>query len=280
MQDARRVEMDWAALWRELCEVSMRREAARDSQDAWVGRSQRHHARTNRRWAKPDSSRQTIAAMLAAAPGATLLDIGAGTGAWAAYLAPFAARITAVEPSPAMLDVLRETLAAQDITNVDVLQAAWPHAEVPDHDFSLCSHAMYGFPDLPAFVRRMEQVTRRTCFLVLRAPSTGSVMAEAALHLWGHPHDSPNFQIAYNVLLQMGIRPNVLFEDEGLWQPWTSDTLADALAEVKRRFALKTPEHDAFLADLLRRRLREEDGRFVWPPGVRSALVYWQVGRD
>jgi len=272
--------MDWAALWRELCEVSMRCEAARDSQDAWVGRSQRHHARTNRRWAKPDSSRQTIAAMLAAAPGATLLDIGAGTGAWAAYLAPFAARITAVEPSPAMLDVLRETLAAQDITNVDVLQAAWPHAEVPDHDFSLCSHAMYGFPDLPAFVRRMEQVTRRTCFLVLRAPSTGSVMAEAALHLWGHPHDSPNFQIAYNVLLQMGIRPNVLFEDEGLWQPWTSDTLADALAEVKRRFALKTPEHDAFLADLLRRRLREEDGRFVWPPGVRSALVYWQVGRD
>lgn len=280
MQDDRRVETDWAGLWRELCEVSRQREAAEDGQDAWTGRSRRHHARTTRRWAKPDSSRQTIAAMLAAAPGATLLDIGAGTGAWAAYFAPFVARITAVEPSPAMLDVLQETLADQDIRNVDVLQAAWPDADVEEHDFSFCSHAMYGHPDLPAFVRRMEQVTRRTCFLVLRAPSTEGVMAEAALHLWGHPYDSPNFQIAYNVLLRMGIRPNVLFEDAGLWQPWTSDTLPDALAEVKRRLALNTTEHDAFLTDLLRRRLREEDGRFVWPPGVRSALVYWQVERD
>ena len=70
MQDDRRVETDWAGLWRELCEVSRQREAAEDGQDAWTGRSRRHHARTTRRWAKPDSTRQTIAAMLAAAPGA------------------------------------------------------------------------------------------------------------------------------------------------------------------------------------------------------------------
>ncbi len=164
------------------------------------------------------------------------------------------------------------------LTNVDVVQGAWPAAEVPAHDFSLCSHGMYSSPDLPAFVERMEQVTRRTCFLVLRAPSAHGVMAEAARRAWGHPYDSPNFQVAYNVLLQMGIRANVLFEQTGSWDPWTSASLDDALADVKRRLRLQTTEHDAFLADLLRRRLTEENGRLVWPRDTRSALVYWQAG--
>lgn len=270
---------DWAGLWRELSLAQRQRYQTRAAgEDAWQDRARHYQERASRRWAKPDSSRATIAAHLAAAPDATLLDIGAGTGAWAIYLAPHADRITAVDPSPAMIAVMREDLAAQGITNVESVQAAWPDAAVAAHDFSLCSHAMYGVPDLPAFIRRMEQVTRRTCFLVLRAPAADGVMAAAALHVWGHPHDSPNFQIAYNVLLQVGIRANVLFEEAGSWDPWTSATLADALGEVKRRLLLTTAQHDAFLRDLLQRRLREEDGQLVWPRDMRSALVYWQAG--
>lgn len=274
---------DWAGLWRELSLAQRQRYQTRAAgKDAWQGFAHRHQARAIRRWAKPDSSRATIAAHLAAVPGATLLDIGAGTGAWAAHLAPHAARITALDPSPAMIAVMRENLAAQGITNVEIVQASWPDAAaaptITAHDFSLCSHAMYGAPDLPVFIRRMEQVTRRTCFLVLRAPAAGGVMAEAALRVWGHPHDSPNFQVAYNLLLQMGIRANVLFEEAGSWEPWTSATLTDALDDVKRRLLLTTAEHDAFLLDLLQRRLRQEDGRLVWPRDMRSALVFWQAG--
>ena len=177
-----------------------------------------------------------------------------------------------------MIAVMRENLAAQGITNVEIVEAPWPDAPVAVHDFSLCSHAMYGSPDLPAFVRRIEQVTRRNCFLVLRAPAAGGVMAEAARHVWGHPYDSPNFQVAYNVLLRMGIRADVTFEEAGRWDPWRSATLADTLAEVKRRLVLQTAEHDAFLTDLLARRLRAENGQLVWPNDMRSALVYWQAG--
>jgi precorrin-6B methylase 2 len=274
-----RVMTDWAALWRELSLAQRQRERQRTpGEDAWQERAHHYQARAHRRWSKPDSSRQAVAAALEAAPGATLLDIGAGTGAWVRYLAPRASRITAIEPSTAMISVLRETLAAEGITNVEIVQAPWPDAAVEPHDFSLCSHAMYGSPDLPAFVTRMEQVTRRTCFLVLRAPAFDSVMAEAARHVWGHPHDSPNFQVAYNVLLEMGIRPNVLFEGSGHWEPWTSTSLEAALADVKKRLLLTSDEHDAYLLELLDRRLARENGELVWPRDMRSALVYWQAG--
>ena len=100
------------------------------------------------------------------------------------------------------------------------------------------------------------------------------------MRVWGHPHDSPNFQVGYNALLQMGLFPNVLMEDTGLWDARTNDSMEEALADVKRRLDLwdvEDSEHDAFLEDLLRRRLTLQDGRYVWPPGVRSALVYWDV---
>lgn len=275
---------DWIRLWRELAETqskSWKRDGNQDADrlaDTWRNKARGFHANTKRRWAQPDSSQTFIVNWLQAHPGASVLDIGAGTGAWSMLLAQYARLVTAVDPSPAMIEVLEENLAVEGIGNVQIVRGTWPDVAVEPHDMTLCSHAMYGSPDLPAFVRRMMEVTRRTCFLVLRAPTADGVMAEAAMQVRGQPHDSPNFQVAYNALLQMGILANVLMEDSGFWPPWISDSLEEARGDIKRRLGLdEGSEYDASLAGLLRRRLTYQDGRYVWPPGVRSALVYWNV---
>ena len=277
-------ETDWIGLWRELVETGDRgwqKLVSDGGPDVWATKARDFHERTVRRWQTPDSSRALLAATLRANPGCTALDVGAGTGAWAAFLARHARAVTAVEPSSGMIEVMRGHLAAEGVTNVTIVQGAWPDVSVEPHDFTLCSHAMYGHPDLPGFLRRLIGCTRRVCFLVMRAPTADGLMAEAARRVWGHPHDSPNFQVAYNVLLKMGICANVLMEDSGLWEPWTSPSLEEALAELKRRLDLgDRREHDAFLADLVRRRLTEAEGGYRWPPGVRSALVYWDVNRE
>jgi SAM-dependent methyltransferase len=272
---------DWRSLWRELVEIRTRTRG-RDSEsgaeeDIWGRRAHKFDEGVKRRWAKPDSSREFILSQLTA--DSTVLDIGAGTGAWAALVAGHVRQVTAVEPSAAMIEVMRKALAAEKITNVAIVQGPWPDVAVEMHDFSLCSHAMYGFPDLTAFVTRMIACTRRACFLLLRAPIQDGVKAEAARHIWRQPLDSPNFCIAYNILLQMGVYANVLMEDTGLWEPKKSPSLEDALRRMKRHFGLdKSAEHDEFLRDLLNRRLICQDGQYLWPPEVRSALVYWQVG--
>ena len=149
------------------------------------------------------------------------------------------------------------------------------------YDFSLCSHAMYGFADFKTFIDRMVEVTKKTCFLLMRVPTSDGVMAEAAMRVWGQPYDSANFQIAYNALLQMGIYANVLMENTGLWKPWRSASIEEALADVKRKLGLVGDTvHDDYLRQLLERRLSYENGEYVWPRGVRSALVYWDVSQD
>jgi hypothetical protein len=179
-----------------------------------------------------------------------------------------------------MLSVMRENLVTENAANVSIVQGGWPDVDVAPHDFSLCSHAMYGYPDLAAFILGMEKHTRHTCFLLLRAPDRDCIQAEAAKHLWEHPYDSPNFTIAYNILIQMGIYANVLMENTGYWKPRVSPNLDSALERLKREMCLfGTDEHDRFLYDLLNRRLSLRDGVYVWPKEVCSALVYWESRR-
>lgn len=272
---------DWLRLWREISEARAKgREQPKSKGDAWRKRARTFDQQISRRWSEPDSSRRFVISRLKANPGSTILDIGAGTGSWALLLAQHAAQVTALDPSPTMIQVMQEKVQKAGCDNVQIVQGAWPAAQVEPHDYSLCSHAMYGVPDFATFVRRMEAVTRQTCFLLMRAPTADGVMAEAALHIWGQPYDSPNFQIGYNALLQMGLFPSVLMEDTGLWRPWTHDTLEEALSDVKRRLGLIDDTYDAFLQDLLNQRLTYQDGAYVWPRGVRSALVYWDVGTE
>ncbi|MBN2243380.1 MAG: class I SAM-dependent methyltransferase [Acidobacteria bacterium] len=273
---------DWNALWRELVEIKAgRRNTApneKQDEDAWREKAAEFKEGVKRRWIKPDSSREFILSKMN--PEATFLDIGAGTGAWSELVAPRVRRVTAVEPSPAMIRVMRQSLDESGVTNVEIVEGAWPDVTVGVHDFSLCSHAMYGYPDLPLFVRRMAACTRDTCFLLLRAPTLAGIRSEAAQHIWGQPLDSPNFTIAYNILLQMGIFAHVQMENTGLWKSRTSGSLQEALQSLKGFLGLNAAgEYDGYLMELLKRRLALENGRYVWPPEVRSALVYWQTGQ-
>ncbi len=271
---------DWNSLWRELVEIkarSSKSRAARSSQeDIWENRAIEFKEGVRRRWESPDSSRDFILSQLD--PEATVLDIGAGTGSWSALIARYAKHVTAVEPSPAMIRVLRESLAAESIANVSVVQGSWPDVSVEPHDFSLCSHAMYGAPDLSAFVLKMASATRRMCFMILRAVAPDGVRAEAAAHIWEQPIDSPNFTIAYNILIQAGIYANVLMENTGLWNPKASSSLEEAFQSMKRYLGLEESDiHDGYLKELLQRRLTWDGSRYLWPPDVRSALVYWRT---
>jgi len=271
-------EPDWPLLWRQLVGARARGMDDRedDSQVVVPAKACAFDEHAKKRWAQEDSSRRFLVELLGDHPGSTVLDIGAGTGSWACMLASHAAKVTALEPASTLIAALRKNVEASGATNVEILQGAWPEAHLEVHDFSLCSHAMYGCPDFPGFLRRMDEVSRKGCLLLLRAPQPDGLMAEISREIWGQPHDSPNFQIAYNILLQMGIFANVLMEDTGPWRPWTHGSLEEALADVKRRMGLtEEGRHDAYLERILRQRLTFSEGRYVWPSGVRSALVYW-----
>jgi SAM-dependent methyltransferase len=267
---------DYLLLWRQIVNAHIEKKSTKPHacHDVWTEKARQFHDCVLKKWKKPDSSRGFMVSHLDRFPGSSVLDIGAGSGAWSCLMAKHCRHVTAVEPSAAMIQILKENMVKMHVENVTIVQGAWPDVDVEPHDVSLCSHALYGYPDFERFIQAMKDRTRRMCALLLRAPIPDGIMAQASRAVWDQPYDSPNFQIAYNALMQMGIFADVQAEDTGLWEPWTSASLEDALTEIKAKFGLAdSGENDVFFKEILQNNLIPVDGHYRWPRGVRSMLA-------
>jgi precorrin-6B methylase 2 len=273
--------VNYVQLWRDLVrlgEERRKRKTKSNSADQWHGKAAVFDQRVSERWQKKDSSRSFVLQTLSECPDSTVLDIGAGSGAWVSLMAPLAKSITAIDPSESMLSQLRQRIENEKLRHVAILKGCWPEVKVDRHDFCFCSHAMYGAEDLPTFIRGMQESTNKRIILLIRAPDEEGLMAQAMKMVWGHPYDSPNYQIAINILWQMGIFPNVIMEEDHLWKPWSHPSLEDALSEMKNRLGLfDRVDWDDELRGLLESSLEYQSGEYIWPTGIRTALLYWNM---
>jgi len=266
-------EVDWLALWRELA-LRLRTQFEHDGSPFIHKERAREYDSRSR--AKNEQKKDILLGFVIknVDSGQTVLDIGAGTGRWTISLAKIARQVTAVEPSAAMLDILRDKATATHLNNVECIQATWEEAVVEPHDIVVCAHAVYSSTDLAAFVHKMEKYARQTCYLALRLFASDGIMSELSRAIYGHPHDSPNFIIAYNALYSMGTYTNVLVEDSTYH--WTSPDIDAALARAKRHLYLGTnTQYDELIRHTLDRRLAYRNGCYLWPDGMRSALIWW-----
>ncbi len=204
----------------------------------------------------------------------TIIDIGAGSGRWTIPLSKIARSVTAIEPSAAMVNMLQGNLVSARVSNVEIIQSSWEEAVVQPHDIIVCAHAMYASSDLEVFVRKVEQYARKRCYLAIRLPSADGIIGELSLSIYGHRHDSPNAIVAYNALYAMGIYANVLVESNN--SQWTDTTLEQAFDRAKRHLHLgSSTTYDNLMRETLARRLSLLNNTYLWPDGMRSALLWW-----
>jgi SAM-dependent methyltransferase len=141
----------------------------------------------------------------------TWLDIGCGGGRYALPLARRVHRLTAVDPSPAMLDVLRTGLAAHAIDNVDIIEGRWPDLDGPHPrtDVALMAHVGYDIEAIGPFLAATEAASHH-CVAVM---GEGSMTTAASL-LWEPVHGEPRVPLPalpelVTLLLAMGRLPQV-----------------------------------------------------------------------
>jgi SAM-dependent methyltransferase len=209
-------------------------------------------------------------------PGMTVLDIGAGIGRWTLPLAERVRSVTAVEPVEGMRSVLRERLESRNVTNVSVVEETWFEAEVPRHDVAVAAYSMYTSADLPAFAWKMDASAARLCCMAMRLPAADGIIGELSRQIYGQWHDSPNFVVGYNALLEAGLTPNVFIEPAAV-SYWTDPSLDAAGARARRHLRLgDDARFDDLIAKNLEQRLRPTETGYAWPDWMRSAVVWWE----
>jgi SAM-dependent methyltransferase len=207
----------------------------------------------------------------------TILDVGAGPGRHTLALAPHVARVTAVDPSEAMLGLLRDDIKAQAITNVETVLSGWMEAEVEPADIVICSHVLYPVADPLPFIRRLETHARRRVLIYLRVDPLPTDMG-----LWSEFYGVPlqGQPVAMDLLpllAQAGIMADLEVVNHRF--TWTFADLDEAIAQTRNSLCLA--ESDVAATVKLRALLSER--LVTWPNGrlgpqiaaSRSGIISW-----
>lgn len=142
--------------------------------------------------------------------GSTVIDVGAGTGRYALALAGSVAHVTAVDPSEAMLAILRREARRLGVKNLAAVTARWEDAQVEPADVAFSAFVLPLVPDGRSFVSKLDRAARRHAFLYLGA-YTGDAVLDP---LWRHFHGAPrapgaSYLDALALLRALGIEPHV-----------------------------------------------------------------------
>ena len=106
------------------------------------------------------------------APKTTLLDIGAGTGAFAIPLSKITSKTIAIDPSQYQLQILLEKAEKQGLTNITTIEKEWKDVDIKEIgdniDYSLAAYSLFD-EDIEEFLSKMIDITQRGIFIVFRA---------------------------------------------------------------------------------------------------------------
>lgn len=206
-------------------------------------------------------------------PGTRWLDVGAGGGRYALPLALSGRPVVAVEPSPAMRQVLEQGMAEHGIEGIEIIAERWPAAaEGVAVDAALMAHVGYDLPDIGAFLNAFEGAARQWCCAVTmdRAPSGGFGELWKAVH-GEERYDLPAMRELLQVLLARGATPEVRIVERRLRMMDEDDLRASA----RRRLWLREgSEKDRKLQGLIDDMLARGQRNWGFPHAV--AVIVWQ----
>jgi SAM-dependent methyltransferase len=212
----------------------------------------------------------------------TVLDVGAGWGRFAIPLAQAARQVVAVEPSGALVPILRENAAAAGVSEnrLRIVEAGWQEAEVSPADVVLCANVLTPLAEIGPFIRKLDAHTLRRCYIVLRATAMDAPLEELwqAIHGVPYPRETTHAD-AYAVLDALGIPAEVAILPAP-FGPWDFDSRVAVARYARERLWLglvgQDPRADAQVEAWLDAALVRDGERWRVPaPVPRMALIWW-----
>jgi SAM-dependent methyltransferase len=210
-------------------------------------------------------------------PGEVWLDIGAGGGRNALPLALLAREVIAVEPSDAMLSILRGSMREHGISNIQIIQGRWPVKDSPGADVALISHVSYDIEDIGAFLDAMEASAGRLCIAVL----LDAAPASAANLFWPRIHGEKRTPLpALREFLTLQLARERLCEVRLTARDTPSHSNREMMLPFLRQqlFIEAGGKKDQLLKQLLEEQATQRNGRFSlnWQPG-QVGIVSWKT---
>ncbi len=208
----------------------------------------------------------------------SVLDVGAGVGSLTVPISKCVPQVTALEPSPTMLEELRANLARNHLENVTCLQAAWGEIEIAPHDLVLVANVAPIFENFLGFLTAAEPLALHAVALVQNVGPGGEKFYLGELYplLRGQSYpEREDYLRTLALLHSLGIYANVQIVAYQFDQPFA--TWEEAVDFWTGQLRLTEPEQRERLLTFLQTRLYRVGGQLIAPMRRRSAVIWWQV---
>ena len=198
----------------------------------------------------------------------TILDVGAGAGAYTIPFAQVAKKVTVVEPSKGQISRLMGKAERIGLNNIAVINKRWEDVKEEELERYDLVNAAYCFHmlDIKVALQKMLNMTRS--FLSLVAFSDSNLMDVYQIILGKHD-PGPDYITIYNVLHQIGIHANVEIIIREFFCPW------DLTLKMLRYEYGTSQETEAMILKHLKQtdRILEEGGGILVKRRTKSAFV-------
>ncbi len=212
-------------------------------------------------------------------PGKTALDIGCGPGSLSLCLARQGVRVTALDYSPAMIQILQHACAANDRLHVSPYLIDWARFSTKDRfDLVIASH----FPDVmcPNGIERMESFSIGYCALVLgwgKEPFPIREKLWKALMEKPLPKPGGHLLFAFNHLMTSGRYPNVYHLEVPIEMDIALSTIREYYIQYFGIFGIQ----ESFVTEAIDHLPAEwfPNQRFCASGTLHAALIWWRATR-
>jgi len=143
--------------------------------------------------------------------GGTVLDVGAGAGAFAIPLAAMSRHVTAVEPSSAQVSQLTAAIERAQVANIDIVENPWEDTDIDtlgSYDLVLAVHS-FQMKDIAASLKRMCAAASQCVVLIHTAGHSLSALSHELFDI----EPGPDYTYLHHMLLGLGYVPKVEFVD-------------------------------------------------------------------
>jgi SAM-dependent methyltransferase len=206
----------------------------------------------------------------------TFLDVGAGCGTLALPLARAGKKVTALDPSPAMLDILKEDIRKEGLKNIKTVLAAWGEVSLKPHDVIICANVPELLKGSMEFLKEANALARKSVFFIENADPKADKFYYRELFplIFSKPFtEKTDYLKTYTDLHSLGIFANVKIIEYDFDQPLKD--LDEAVEFWKEYMGLVTEEHDVKLKEFLGKKLKKTRGGLIAKFHKKSAIIWW-----
>ena len=211
--------------------------------------------------------------------GATILDLGCGTGTYTLPLAQAAERVTGVDSSTTMLERLRKEAKRAGISNVATIQATWQDAEILarhwEQAFDIVWAAMTPAVRDQKTLDRMIHCSRAWCVYIGWGRKRTNPLLEEAFRLHQTPFTPGHWLEKITVQLAASATPYTLDYVDTSWE-WRG-SLEEAVEDISGHIRMHQGTPDNQLICELLARHSDSNNTIHHTTSVEQGVLTWHI---